>query len=325
VFDEGDWLALPESLRAEFPWPPQRLALDSGSLAHVEAGAGQPVLMLHGNPTWSFLYRHLIGSLCSDFHCLAPDYAGFGRSKAPAGFDFTPRAQARLLERWFLAQDLKNVLLMVQDWGGPIGLWLAARHPRRFAGLVIGNTWAWPVNGDLHFELFSRLLGGRPGAWAIRRYNLFVERLIPAGIRRRKVEQPVMDAYRLPFRQPARRLATSVFPREIVKSRAFLTEVRDGLQHLRQLDILIVWGDCDPAFRTRERRRFEQVFPGAETVLLPGAGHFIQEDAPFEIAEAIRLRWAAERIGQLSKPAARQRAALTAPGMHRRQGRQPEV
>jgi pimeloyl-ACP methyl ester carboxylesterase len=83
VFDEADWLALPESLRAEFPWPPQRLALDSGSLAHVEAGAGQPVLMLPGNPTWPFLYRHLIGSLCSDFRCLAPDYVASDVQRRP--------------------------------------------------------------------------------------------------------------------------------------------------------------------------------------------------------------------------------------------------
>jgi haloalkane dehalogenase len=292
VLTEADWRELPDTVRAEFPWPARYTVLDGAAVAHVEAGTGPAILMLHGNPTWSFLYRHLIRNLLADFRCVAPDYAGFGRSGAPAGFGFTPREQARLIERWFLAQDLRDVLLMVHDWGGPIGLWLAARYPHRFAGLIIGNTWAWPVNGDLHFEWFSRLFGGRLGAWAIRRYNLFVELSLPAGMRRRKVEKAVMDVYRLPFTDPVRRLVTHVFPREILGSRAFLLKVQDGLPALRHLDTLIVWGDRDPAFRARERHRFEKAFPKAETVALHGAGHFIQEDAPDEIASAIRRRWA---------------------------------
>jgi len=292
VFAETDWLGLPEAVRAEFPWPVRRTVIEGATIAHVEAGAGRAVLLLHGNPTWSFLYRGLIMRLLSDFRCIAPDYAGFGRSETPSGFGFTPLEHARLVERWLLDQDLHDVLLVVHDWGGPIGLWLAARHPQRFAGLVIGNTWAWPVNGDLHFEWFSRLFGGRLGGWAIRHHNAFVELLLPAGIRHRKVERAVMDAYRLPFRDPARRIATHVFPREILASRAFLSEVEAGMPKLRHLDTLIVWGDRDVAFRNEERRRFERTFPEASTVVLSGAGHFIQEDAPGEIAAAICERWA---------------------------------
>lgn len=288
---ETEWLELPASLRAEFPWPVARNVVDGAVIAHVEAGSGQPLLMLHGNPTWSFLYRRIIMELRTDFRCIAPDYAGFGRSETPRGFGFTPFEHAQLLERWLLEQDLQDILLMVQDWGGPIGFWLAARHPRRVAGLVIGNTWAWPVNGDLHFEWFSRLFGGAFGKWAIRRYNAFVEVLLPAGIRRRKVEKAVMDAYRLPFREPEQRIATHVFPREIIGSRAFLSEVEAALPALCHLDSLIVWGNRDPAFRKRERHRFETIFPAARTVMLSGAGHFIQEDAPLEIADAIREHW----------------------------------
>jgi haloalkane dehalogenase len=266
----------------------QTIEIDGARLHYLDEGTGPTMLMLHGNPTSSFLYRHVIAGLRDRFRCVAVDYPGFGRSCAPAGYDFTPRTHSRVVEHFVEALGLTDLTLFVQDWGGPIGLGFAGRRPERVRRLVIGNTWAWPVSGDLHFEYFSRLMGGPIGRFLIRRYNVFVNVLIPAGVKRRKLSQDVTAAYRAPFPTPESRLPTAIFPREILASRAYLAEVEGGLDRLRDRPVLITWGTRDIAFRARERERFERVFPRHRTVILEGAGHYIQEDAPEEIVAAIR-------------------------------------
>jgi haloalkane dehalogenase len=196
-----------------------------------------------------------------------------------------------VLEGFVAALGLEEVTVFGQDWGGPIGLAVATRHPDRIRALILGNTFAWPVTGDPHFERFSRLFGGRLGRVAIRRGNAFVNLLIPAGTRLRHLTRAEMRHYRRPLDTPARREPSWVFPREIIASHDFLAEVEANLPRLRDRPALLVWGDKDIAFRTAERRRFEQAFPSHAVVELPGAGHFVQEDAPERIAQAIGAWW----------------------------------
>jgi haloalkane dehalogenase len=285
-----DWV--PQHL---FPFRSRFLELQDCRVHYVDEGSGPVLLMLHGNPTWSFLYRDIIRALVPHWRCIALDYPGFGLSTAPREYDFRPASHARVVEAFVRALDLTEVTLMVQDWGGPVGLWVAEHQPERCAGLVLGNTWAWPVNGDPHFEWFSRLVGGPLGRFLIHRFNAFVNVLIPLGVRRGRVPRKVMEAYRGPFRERRRRRPTAIFPREILGSRAFLAEVEAGLPRLGHLPALIVWGDADFAFRRRERERFEKALPHHRTVELRGAGHFIQEDAAGEIVDALEA-WRRDRI-----------------------------
>jgi haloalkane dehalogenase len=243
--------------------------------------------MLHGNPTWSFLYRELIKGLRDRYRCVVPDHLGFGLSRAGPGFGYTPAEHARALGRLVEELDLRGVTLMVQDWGGPIGFAVAVNQPERFAAFVIGNTWAWPKS-DLGTQLFSRFLGGPIGGYLILRRNFFVEKIIPGAVKRRKLPPQVMDAYRGPFPTPESRRPVHVLPREILASRPFLAEIERGLAKLRDRPALIVWPTGDQAFREPERRRWEELFADHRTVLLEGAGHYAQEDASEEIVRAIR-------------------------------------
>jgi haloalkane dehalogenase len=254
---------------------------------YVDEGEGPPLLLLHGNPTWSFLYRDVVKGLRDRFRCIAIDHPGFGLSQAPPGYRFTPAEHADVLEQFVLELDLTGITMMVQDWGGPIGFAVATRHPGRFTAFVIGNTWAWPKS-DPGTQLFSRLLGGPIGRRLILNRNLFVERILPAGVRRHKLPEAVMDAYRGPFPTPASRRPVAVFPREILTSRPFLAEVGRRLPGLADRPALLLWPTKDVAFRDRERRRWEELFPHHRTVPLEGAGHYIQEDAADEIVAAIR-------------------------------------
>ena len=282
---------VPERL---YPFEDRHLALDGAQLHYVDEGEGPPLLMLHGNPTWSFLYRDIITGLRDRFRCLAVDYPGFGLSVAPPGYGFTPAEHAGVLERFVTELDLDDLTLMVQDWGGPIGFSVAGRHPERFSAFVIGNTFAWPMTANRGARFFSAFMGGPIGGVLINRFNLFVEGALGRGIRRHKLPPEVMDAYRGPFPTPASRRPVHVFPREIVASTPFLAEVERGLDALRDRPALIVWPERDPAFRASERERWERIFADHRTVTLRGAGHYIQEEAPEEIVAAIR-EWAAAR------------------------------
>ena len=262
--------------------------VDGARLHYVDEGVGPTLLMLHGNPSSSYLYRHLVARLRDRFRCVAPDLPGFGRSSAPAGYGFTAREHSRVVEHFVDHLGLRDFTLFVHDWGGPIGLGMAGRRPELVRRLVVANTWAWPVNGDLHFEYFSRLMGGPIGRLLIRRYNAFVNVLVPLCVRRRRLSAAEMAAYRAPFPTPESRLPTAIFPAQILEARDYLAEVEAGLERLKDRPALILWGTKDIAFRPKERQRFESVFPDHRTVLLEGAGHFVQEDAPEEIAAALR-------------------------------------
>ncbi len=275
--------------RSLYPFEHRWADVDGHRIHYVDEGAGPPLLLLHGNPTWSFLYRDIIRGLSDSFRCIAPDYPGFGLSSARPGYRFTPAEHSEAIEALVHMLDLRDVTLMVHDWGGPIGLGVAERNADRFRAFVIGNTFAWPVNGDPKLERFSKLMGGPIGWFGIRYFNAFVNLLIPFGTARKRPDRNVMEHYRLPFRgSPQSRLPTYVFPRAILGSREYLEQVATSLPAITDRPALIVWGDRDPAFQVKERERFERLFSNHRTVILEGAAHYIQEDAPEEIVEAIR-------------------------------------
>ncbi len=276
---------------ALLPFESHFIEIDGHTVHYLDEGSGPALLMLHGNPTWSFVYRHLIQALRGRFRCVAIDYPGFGLSRAAPGYDFTPERHADVVEAFVKRLDLCDYTPIVQDWGGPIGLAVAGRMPERVRAMVILNTWAWPVDDDPHFVRFSGLMGGAVGAFAIRHFNAFVNVMIPMGTPRRKLPREAMSAYRKPFSTPDSRAPTSVFPRRIVASTAFLAEVERGLSKLADKPALFVWGDADIAFREKELQRFLKLLPNSESHVVKGAGHFMQEDAHEEIASSLLSWW----------------------------------
>jgi haloalkane dehalogenase len=252
---------------------------------YADEGDGPALLMLHGNPTWSFTWRGVIEGLRDRYRCIAPDLPGFGLSSASAGYGFTPAEHADAIGRFVEELDLRDVTLLAQDWGGPIGFAVAGRQPDRFRAFVVGNTWAWPFTYSRGARMFSGFLGSRLGRRLILRRNLFVERILPGGTRERKLPAAVMDMYRGPFPTPESRMPVAVFPKQIIAATPWLEEVR---ARIPQRPALIVWPTRDPAFRASERERWEAIFPEHETVLLEGASHYIGEDAPGEIVAAVR-------------------------------------
>lgn len=273
--------------RAQYPFNDRYLDLDGHRVHVVDTGSGQTLLFLHGNPTWSFVYREVIAALSRHVRCVAPDLPGFGLSTAATGFSGTYVEHAEVIERLVEHLDLRDIVLVAQDWGGPIGLRLVERQPERFRGVVICNSWAWPVADNPHFTRFAGLMGGSVGSFLIRHANLFVNAMVPMGHKRRRLDRTEMRHYRAPLATPARRELSAVLPREIVDATDPLTELAEGLGVLRSLPVLIVWGDSDMAFRDPELQRWRREVPEATVHIVEGAGHFVQSDAPREVATAI--------------------------------------
>jgi haloalkane dehalogenase len=217
---------------------------------------------------------------------VAVDYPGFGLSSARPGYSFTPREHSTILERFILALDLREIGLVVQDWGGPIGLGFAGRHPDRIRALIICNTWAWPAQRTKQLARFSKVVGSSIGRFLILNFNAFVNLILPSGISRR-LSIAEMRAYRGPFPTQSSRLPTWIFPREILHSRDYLAEVESNLDRLSLKPTLILWGDRDKGFRDGERERFEQLFPNHHVRILRGSKHFVQEEAPEQICEEV--------------------------------------
>jgi haloalkane dehalogenase len=280
----------------QYPFVDRWVELDGSLVHYVDEGSGPPILLLNGNPSWSFGWRDVIVGLRGTFRCIAPDYPGFGLSRPADGFDLRPRSQSRVVEALVDHLGLDGIVVFGYAWGGPIGLGLAGRRPEIVRGLVVANTWAWP-DDRLRVRLFSALLGGPLGGLLVERLNLMLRLYLPFNLKRGPLTDVERAAYHGPF-PPGHRAAMRVFPREIVRGRAFLREVEANLPRLAGLPALIVWPDSDPGFGDDELARWQGLFPGAPTVTLARTGQFIDEDAPDDVVFAIRDWWSATANAQ---------------------------
>lgn len=259
-----------------------------GPVHYIDEGEGSTVLLLHGNPDWSFLYRKIITALGSEIRCVAPDYPGFGLSVHPDDYGYMPADHADVVLELVEELDLTDMVVMGQDWGGPIGMDVAARVPDRVKGMVMGNTWFWPSD-DRITTVFSRTMGSPPLQWLIKHRNFFVTVLMKRSLQV-KLSNMEFAHYTDVVPTPESREGIAVFPREILGSRPWLAEVEQRVaENLRGKPASLVFGKKDRALATdANMARWRREFPQAGLVELPDAGHYIQEDAPDACVNAIR-------------------------------------
>lgn len=274
-----------------YPFQSRWFDSSRGRVHYVDEGDGPPILLCHGNPTWSFLYRNIIVALRDRFRCIAPDYLGFGLSERPADFGYKVDEHAQVVGEFVDHLGLDAYLTMGQDWGGPISMAVAVERADRVRGIVLGNTWFWPAD-TLSTKAFSRIMSSPPMQYAILRRNFFVERLIPAGTQRRP-SAAVMEHYRAVQPSAEARKGVAELPKQILAAHPLLARLaREVPAKLGAKPALLVWGMKDFAFRPGPTiPRMRQTFPDHVLVELPEAKHFIQEDAPERIAAAIIERF----------------------------------
>ena len=269
-----------------FPFVPRYLAQQGLRMHYVEEGAGDPVLLLHGEPSWAFLYRKLVPPLAEAARVVAPDYFGFGRSDKPTrSEDYSYDFHYASIERLADELDLRGATVVVQDWGGPIGLRLAVERPERVARLVILNTGIGagraPSPEWLRFRAFMRRVGNEIVPGQLVRLSCVTE-----------LADDVVEAYNAPFPTPESKAGVLAFP-ELVPtepdhpSAGRMLEVRAALERWEK-PALVLFSDSDPIFSPAAAERLAARIPGAGPAeIVAGAGHFLQEDKGEEIAERI--------------------------------------
>lgn len=279
--------------------------LPSGARVHyVDEGQGETLLFLHGNPAWSFQWRDLIRGLRGSYRCVALDYPGFGLSEAPAGFGFTPREQSLVVEELVDRLGLRDVTLVMQDWGGPIGLGLAGRRPELVRRVVLGSTWAWQTSTSTPRGKFSLIAGGPIGEFAQVNFNAFAVLGIDNGIVR-ELPAEVADVYVRPFRPLHRRGIAAFYPGQITDATGYFAEVEAGLPRLADKRALIFWALKDVGFPRSDLARFEATFPDHKTIELPDADHFFFEDTAELMISEIRAFIAADPAAPTPAPGER--------------------
>lgn len=260
--------------------PTSTFRVAEGRMAYTDVGNGPPIVFLHGNPTWAYMYRHLIDGLSDAYRCIAPDYLGFGRSEAPASFSYRPPHHAAHVEALLQHLDVRDATLVMHDWGGPIGLSYALRHPGRVRRLVLLNTWLWPHDGDAWIGTFSRVMGGPIGRFLIHRYNAFARWIIPLAMgKRSRLSAEAHDAYTRRRQSGVRRHASWVFPRALRTETPWLRAFWSDRHRLAPAEVLIAWGKRDLAFGSEGYlRRWMQLFPDATVHRFPSVGHYVAEE-----------------------------------------------
>jgi haloalkane dehalogenase len=274
---------------SEYPFQDHWLPYRDGHVHYVDEGQGSTVLLLHGNPTWSYIYRNVIKGLRAECRLVAPDYPGFGMSKAPSQYGFTPQEQSDVVADLVDRLKLENLVLVVQDWGGPIGMNYAVRNRSNLRGLVVMNTWAWPAS--IPQKLFSVVMGGWPlGYWLQTRRNYFAKSMFPGGIYdSKKVTEGFRKAYTDPFPTPESRRPTWIFPRQIRKASPWLADIEAKLPNLSDVPTQILWGTHDdPGFPLKEMVKWQGYLKMNETETLDDASHSVQEDRPDRVVASIR-------------------------------------
>jgi haloalkane dehalogenase len=270
----------------DYPFEPRYLEQDGLRMHYLDEGSGDPVLLFHGEPTWSYLYRKVIPQLAGVARVLAPDYFGFGRSDKPveAGW-YSYDSHYASVERFADELDLRDLTVVVHDWGGPLGLRLAVERPERVARLVITNTGLYagrpPSDEWLRFREFVRGVGTDLEPGRLVRISCVNE-----------VPDEVVAGYDAPHPTPESKTGLLAFP-ELVPTEpdhpsvAAMLRVREALADWRK-PALVVFSDSDPIFSPRVGERFAELIPGAELgEPLEGAGHFLQEDKGEELGERI--------------------------------------
>lgn len=277
--------------RDAYPFTPRRFAVSAGEMSYVDEGAGDPIVMVHGNPYWSFEYRHVIRAFATTHRCIAPDHLGFGLSDKPRDWSYRPEDHAANLAALLDGLDLRRVTLIVGDWGGPLGLAWAIDNPDRVATIVVHNTWLWPVDDDWYYRAFSGFVGGAIGRRLIRTHNLFATSVVKRAWGDRSTLTPeIRHHIESPLADPAERLGTWVFPGAIIGSTPWLRSLWERREALAGKVKLIAWGMRDIAFREKELNRWRATFPDAHVARYEGVGHFVpDEGAPQLIADVRRV------------------------------------
>lgn len=296
MYDAGAEMVDVDKLSALLPFKGHFFERNGLKQHYLNQGSGEPVVMVHGNPSWCYYYRNLVEQLQANYQCIVPDHIGCGLSDKPNDYAYDYTLESRIDDLEALLDHLdvkKNITLVVHDWGGMIGMGYAARYPERLKRLVILNTGAFhlPKSKSLPLALWlcrNTLLG----SLLVRGFNAFSSVASYVGVKRKPMAKSVREAYVAPFNSWANRISTLRFVQDIPlklhdRNYQLVSDIADSLKNVKQTPTLICWGLKDFVFDKHFLAEWKTRLPQAVVHEFDDCGHYILEDAGEEVIDVI--------------------------------------
>ncbi len=271
-----------------YPFEANYVELPEGTIHYVDEGSGEPIVCVHGTPTWSFLYRSILADLSDEYRVIAPDNLGFGLSAKPSGASYRPEDHARRLTEFLDRLELDRFTLAVHDFGGPIGLPYAIRHPETINRVVLFNSWCWSLRGNWAVRLADLIARGPVGRLFYRRFNGSPRFLLQAAWGSGELTAEVHRHYTGPFPSPHTRIAPWVLAKELLGSSEWYDSWWTRMASISATPTLVLWGLADPTFGQDALDRWTHTLANATVVCFPDVGHFVPDEAGDRVTEAMR-------------------------------------
>lgn len=273
--------------KTEYPFTSRYFTINGQKLHFIDEGEGETVLFVHGTPSWSFDYRHIIKNLKKNYRCIAIDHIGFGLSDKPEHYDYSTLNHSKTLEKFVLENRFDNLTLVVHDFGGVIGLHFAMQYPEKIKRLVIMNSWLWSSESDPDYVQVKNILKS-PFLPHLYRYLNFSARFVmPSSFGENKMSKQIRHQYTKPFANKTQRNGTIAFAMSLLHDQDWFEQLWNQRHTLSSKPVLFIWGMKDPVIKPQHLGKFQLGFPNSTTVRLETSGHFPQEEQPEAVTNAI--------------------------------------
>jgi haloalkane dehalogenase len=274
-----------------YPFQSHTIELAGNRLHYIDEGSGPVILFVHGTASWSFVYRDIINDLRQDFRCIALDWPGFGLSEASPGFETSLVGNSHLLEKFIKELGLSDITVYGHDAAAAIAMGVVGRRPEWFRAAIIANAFGFPLEGEFpSIVRFLKVVRSRLFRLLIVRFN-FLQRYTVKGLRHGNLSPTEREGYLGPTREKSRRRHHHAILASILDSHEYLVELEKNLQAVRDMPLLLTFGNMDEAYKAGFMQRWMQMFPNHRTFIIEGGTHFPQEDDPQGIVKAIRSWW----------------------------------
>ncbi|KOY88113.1 hypothetical protein AD998_08035 [bacterium 336/3] len=271
----------------EYPFKHHYFDVNISKMHYIDEGQGETILFVHGTPSWSFDYRHIIKALSTQYRCIAIDHIGFGLSDKPKTYDYSTQNHSKTLEQFVDFLGLTDFTLVVHDFGGVIGLDMAIRNPDKIKKLVIFNSWLWSSKTDKDFIKFSRILKSPLLPILYRYFNFSTRFVLPKSFGKIKINKHIHQQYVLPFSKSSQREGTIAFAKSLLNDQDWFEELWKKRFSIYQKPTLFIWGMKDPVIKPHYLEKFLTGFPNSQVKRFENCGHFPQEENPNETIECI--------------------------------------
>ncbi len=288
---QSEWLD-----HTEYPFKSQWWNADGHRMHYIDEGKGETVLFVHGTPSWSFDFRHIISDMKQDFRCIAIDHIGFGLSDKPKEYNYTTLQHSQVLEKFIKEKNLMNITMVVHDFGGPIGLYMALQHPDLIKQMVILNSWLWSVEEEPDYIKMKRILKSPFLPFLYRYLNFSPRFLMPNSFGKMKLPKRILAQYIKPFQRIHEREGPLAFARSLLHDQPWFESLWAQRNILSKKPVLFIWGMRDRMISPKYLQKFISGFPEHEILSFDDAGHFPQEEEPVKVIHAIRKFLNRERL-----------------------------